>query len=304
MKYCIFFIIIGIALSNCNRKFNNYILFDAEKLGEIDKPNPNINYYDSPSKSYYLLTFYRTNEKIVGEDFSFESVNTYKNHPDVDATEIVQNIALYFFSDGGVVFHTPYITETSGNYSPLPLESFKDLHKIENPRANPPTHPLEEKLQRSIMQGYQLKQVNKKEVVKVVAKSENIKGDTVNRRAEKNELDNYKNATKVDSSKKNYKIPIVTNNVVEIADMVTDLKIYLERRKKKFPLILVGKHIPLNPKNREAILIESIFFHKEINSSSGKYTQATMDQTFNLGNISQSDSSKSLLWFRLVETKR
>ncbi|WP_428661972.1 hypothetical protein [Runella sp.] len=353
MRWCIFFIIIGIAVSNCNRRFNSNMLNDAK--GNVVKKSI-FKFYDDPDTSfYYLLTFYRTNEKIIGEDFSFESVNTFKKNQSVDPSKIVQNVALYFFSNGGVIYDTPYIVHKSkenliGEYQPINLRNFQDLYKTkqELSKVNKKIEKLRKRLKskpniedeinlekfknfatsikeyielsassklanedyRGIMHGYQLKDLNPGQIVEDTPPLTNNTKDSTAKRVQQNHLSNYNNATlPKDSSISMNNGDLIKNNNKKNAQIKPTLHIYLERRNKNYPLILNVNHIPKTGNNVEAILIESIFFQKEINSSSGKYTFAAIDNTFNLGNISdnlangnQPDSTKSLLWFKLMTT--
>ncbi len=114
------------SLCACARKkFDKALLSDHD--GRIDHSD-SIKYYDAEADpgSFYLLTFYKKIEKNPGEDFTFEGVSTYKgsqeNEDNIegDSTKI-QYLALYFFENGGVVYHTKYKIAPHEKYVPLDL---------------------------------------------------------------------------------------------------------------------------------------------------------------------------------------
>ncbi len=98
------------------------------------------------------------------------------------------------------------------------------------------------------------------------------------------------------------------------------IKLYLERRGRK-PLLnlrrkhrpkrtqdktsiyLLGRHQPGIFGQKEAILIEQIFYHQEVQSAGGRYIPALLSEVFDLGTITDTETPfKSLFWFRLEKS--
>lgn len=312
IKTILYLASIGLMCACAPQKFNTALLHkDKDK---IDLSN-SIKYYDRDSGSFYLLTFYRKIERNPGEDFTYEGVSTYKgsqeNEDNVEGdSSKIQYLALYFFKNGGVVYHTKYSIAPDEKYVPLDLASFEDLYqkdKIERRQ-----HKTEFKRYRPLMQGYQVKKINAQRVVNPKGK-EAVKSPKDSSYAAKNsELFSQAVMDKSESHEVNLAAQQPDRSVI---------KLYLERRGRK-PLInlrrkhrpnkkqdktsiyLLGRHQPEIIGQKEAILIEQIFYHQEVQSAGGRYIPALLSEVFDLGTSTDTESPfKSLFWFRLEKRK-
>lgn len=288
-------------LCECSRKKFDASLLSSNKA-RIDTAGP-MKCFDSDSGYFYLLTFYKTIGKNAGEDFVFESVSTKKESQESngniegDSTK-VQYLALYFFKQGGVLYHTKYTTAPNEKYVPLGLTSFDNLYQKDTIKKR------EEKIEfiryQPLMQGYQAKKINDQKVVEPTRK-DNIKTPKDSLYAAKNrELFNQAVVEKANSAKLR---PIAQDCSCDTASRgqpadSTLIKLYLERGGKKAPIYLLGKHQSERSDQEEGILIEQIFYLQEVQSVGGRYIPALLSEVFDLGTETDKPA-KPLFWFRL-----
>ena len=303
-------IIVGLALifSLCTcarKKFDTSLLL--ENRAKIDTAKI-IQYYDGDSCYFYLLTFYKTIEKYAGEDFTFEGVSTYKgsqeseDNVEGDST-IIQYLGLYFFKDGGVVYHTKYKIAPHEKYVPLDLATFDELYQKD--KISKRQDKTEFMRYQPLMQGYQSKKINAQKVVEPkVKETEKSPNDSMHvvYAAKNRQLFNQAVQEKTDSAKIG---PMSRASSRDIASRgqpadSTLIKLYLERRGGKSSIFLLGKHQPKRTGQEEAILIEQIFYLQEVQSAGGRYIPALLSEVFDLGTVADTNTSlKPLFWFRL-----
>lgn len=305
------------ALFGCAKHFNSRLLEDNK--AKID-PTEFIKYYDQGSGFFYLLTFYRTVEQNPGEDFTFEGVSTYKGSQGSTGniegdTAIIQYLALYFFENGGVVYHTKYKIAPQEKYVPLDLASFDDLYQKDKIRRR--GDRTEYKRYRPIMQGYQSKRINAQKVVKPRMKEDTNSSKEKIYAVRNSQLFNQAVTDGLDSTQTNRAAQGTPRVQAVPPPDLPVIKLYLERRVRKPPLnlrgkhgpkrtdekssiYLLGKHQPGTADQKEAILIEQIFYHQEVQSAGGRYIPALLSEVFDLGTITDTNTPfKSLFWFRL-----
>jgi hypothetical protein len=292
--------LIGLMCACSRKKFDTTLL--SKNRNRIEHSDF-VKYYDNGAGFFYLLTFYKTIEKNPGEDFTFEGVSTYKGSQESDGniegdSTKIQYLALYFFADGGVVYHTKYTIAPDEKYVPLDLTSFKDLY--EKDKITKRQDKIEFMRYQPIMQGYQSKKIYAQQLAKPGIKDEGKSSKDSMYAVRNRQLFNQAILENRDSTETRRAAQGTPR--VQAAQPAGEslVKLYLERGGKKSPIYLLGKHQPERRDQKEAILIEQIFYLQEVQSAGGRYIPALLSEVFDLGTVTETDKPfKSLFWFRL-----
>lgn len=304
-KYILALVIMFLINGCARRKFNTRLLIENSNRIAL---NENIKYYDKDDGAFYLLTFYKQSVKVSGEDFTFEGVTTYKdNLKNFDAIvsdiAVVQYLALYFFENGGVVYHTKYTVAQDEKYVSLAINSMEELYEKDQIRKR--DNKTEYIVYQPIMQGYQFNKVDSQNIVKPIDIQANTPIEPLYANKEQ-EYNRQAFAESLDSSR-TYKRPglLRTTTRSQRAGIdTTYVKVYLERGADESPIYLIGKHLPQNREHKEAILIEQIYYQKEVGSAGVNFMPALISETFDLGNTTEGTNTfKPLFWFRLENKK-
>jgi hypothetical protein len=134
MKYLF---IVTLLLAGLSMSCSKRISYPAPGL-----PQNGLKYYDDDKSHFYLLTFYRKLDTSPEEDFVFTGMTTYRDDNealvDIDSarSRVRQYIALYFFRNGGVIYHYPYkFNPIDYPYEQLSFTNFEDFREqfLSNP---------------------------------------------------------------------------------------------------------------------------------------------------------------------------